>query len=421
MAKYGSDLKTNPVMSKFSDLGSITKNSSFLFFGQMTVTLAGFAFWALAARSESVYEIGIAASLITSSSLVAAISLFGANQAVIKFLPTSKEKNATLRTIISVVGLSSLLLASLSFLLLASAIQFKSSVYWYFAIFVLNSCTVAVNIVIDSAMLSYGKTGRNLLSYLISSSLCLASLTTLSNFGAGGIVAANCILYGGNLVLNFLALRGIGAITMKPLLQMDLVKPYASFVRASYVAGILWVAPILSLPFMALSLVGERLVGYLAMSLTLFNALLQFPSSSSQALFASLSASEVNSGWKVKRAFRDTVLTTICASLALAVLGRAVLELFGEDYAKNGYLVLLLLIPSAVVASANLICNAILKVRGHLGTLMIVNFLGFSVSSLVWVLNLKELGIIAVPFGLILGHAIMLSAHGLIALRRHKS
>jgi O-antigen/teichoic acid export membrane protein len=202
---------------------------------------------------------------------------------------------------------------------------------------------------------------------------------------------------------------------------MDLVKPYASFVRASYVAGILWVAPILSLPFMALSLVGERLVGYLAMSLTLFNALLQFPSSSSQALFASLSASEVNSGWKVKRAFRDTVLITICASLALAVLGRAVLELFGEDYAKNGYLVLLLLIPSAVVASANLICNAILKVRGHLGTLMIVNFLGFSVSSLVWVLNLKELGIIAVPFGLILGHAIMLSAHGLIALRRHKS
>lgn len=407
--------------SNLSGPSSITKNSSFMLLGQMTVTIAGFAFWTLAARSESVSEIGVAASLISTSSLVAAISLFGANQGIVKFLPTTKDKNETLRVIVSVVGLSSLLLATLAFVLLELAIPFSSNAYWYFALFVINSVSVAVNIVIDSAMLSYGKTSRNLVSYLISSCLCLAALPTLSSFGAAGVLAANSILYGGNLVLNLLALRRLGAISFKPSLRMDAVKPFAFFVGASYLAGIFWIAPVLSLPFIALPLLGEGLVGYLAMSLTLFNALLLFPSTSSQALFASLSASKVNSRSQVRRAFRDTLLVTALASIGLAVLGRWVLNLFGEEYATNGYLVLLLLIPSAVVASANLVCNSILKAQGQLVTLLSVNFLGFAVSTLVWVLNLESLGLIAVPLGLILGHAVMLIVHGFAALQRRIS
>ena len=407
--------------SNSSTLGLITRNSTFVFMGQITVTLAGFAFWTVAARSESVSEIGVAASLISTSSLVVAISLFGANQGVVKFLPTAKDKNETLRIIVSLVGLSSLLFATLAFSLLELAIPFSSNVYWYYALFVTNSVVVAVNIVIDSAMLSFGKTRQNLVSYVISSCLCLAALPSLSSFGAAGVLAANSILYGGNLVLNLQALRRIGALSLKPSLRLDAVKPFASFVSASYIAGIFWMAPVLLLPFLALPQLGAGLVGYLAMSLTLFNALLLLPSSSSQALFASLSTSKANSRSQIRRALRDTLLVTLAASVGLAVLGRWVLTLFGEEYATNGYHVLLLLIPSAVVASANLISNSILKAEGQLVTLLSVNFLGFAVSILTWILNLESLRLIAVPFGLILGHGVMLIAHGSVAILRRKS
>jgi O-antigen/teichoic acid export membrane protein len=416
-----SDFAKLPVTAKSTLLGSITINSSFLLLGQVTVTLAGFAFWTLAAQSGAVSEIGIAASLVSTSSLVAAISLFGANQGVVKFLPTSESKKQLLRTIVSVVGLSSLVLASLAFVFLSSASDFESNVFWFFAIFVLNSFVVSVNIVIDSAMLSYGKTSRNLVHYLISSALCLMALPLLSSWGAVGILAANCILFGGNLALNFESLRRSGAVSLMPSFRIATLKSFVPFVGASYASGVFWITPVLSLPFIVLLQLGEQSVGLMAMSLTLFNALLLFPAASSQALFASLSSSTVNEKAQVKRALRDTLLTTICASAVLAVLGQWVLSLFGEEYAQNGYELLLFLIPSATVASVNLVCNVRLKVHGHLWVLIAVTFLGAAVSMIVWVSTLSTLGLLAVPLGLILGHLVMLSAHGVAALWRRNS
>ena len=405
--------------SQFPGMRSLTRNSSYLLLGQLTVALAGFSFWALAARSESVSDIGIAASLVSTSALVAAISLFGANQGVVKFLPTSKDKKETLSLIVTVVGLSSLFLGTMAFTVLAITVPLTSDVYWYGSIFVLNSFTVSVNIVIDSAMLSYGKTSRNLVSYLIASSLCLIALPVLSSYGPAGIVAANTILYGGNLVLNVYALKRLNAISFRPSFQIPILKPYASFAGASYLSGIFWIAPVLCLPALTMTQLGEGVVGYLAIVITFFNALLMFPTSISQSLFAALSFSELNLGPQVKRAFRDTLLVTICACIALGLLSRWALGLFGEDYVKNGHLVLLLLIPSALVASANLVCNSILKSRAQLGTLLLVNFLGFTISISVWIFTLKPFGLMAVPIGLILGHTIMLSAHA-IALRSLK-
>ena len=71
----------------------LVRNSLYLMLSSGVQAALGFTFWLLMARLFSSADIGMASSLISATSLIGFFALFGLNSTLVRFLPTSKDRN----------------------------------------------------------------------------------------------------------------------------------------------------------------------------------------------------------------------------------------------------------------------------------------------------------------------------------------
>ena len=87
------------------------RNSLYLILNMGVQAALGFGFWIIAARFFSTTSIGQASSLISASTLISFSGLLGLNTALVKFLPTSRQRNRLITAGLTIVATCSTVVA----------------------------------------------------------------------------------------------------------------------------------------------------------------------------------------------------------------------------------------------------------------------------------------------------------------------
>ena len=87
------------------------RNAFNLMLSSGIISLFGFVFWIIVARSYSSHDVGIATTLISSALLISLLGQAGFDTTFIRFLPKAKNKNAHISTGIIVSGFMSATIA----------------------------------------------------------------------------------------------------------------------------------------------------------------------------------------------------------------------------------------------------------------------------------------------------------------------
>jgi len=387
-------------------------NSYYLLGGTVASALFGFLFWALAARTTTAAEIGIATAAISSASLLISLCDLGLGTAVVYFAANRKEQATALVNAAISAGWVLSSLAAVIFLL--------GSPLWASGLLPLrNDFVLAVTFVAftalsylltlqDAAMLSRRQAQfvfwRNLACNVPPVLLLMPLLylvgthrTPLLAFTLPNIVVA---VLAGLLVLPrfFAEYRFFGRF------DRSLLSSVASYSLATYGANLLWASTTYALPIIAINTLSAASTGYFYISWTLVNFTLVIP----RAVVSSLFVEGAHMRTQMRRAAVQSLLLILALALPLMGLlwfgGHWLLGIFGEGYVNMPLLRLLLL--SVFPFSINSIYIMYLRVKERL--VQVVLFSGMVAAGIVGLSNLlaPRIGVQGLAWGWLLGHGI---------------
>ena len=102
----------------FGDLRTpLYKNAIYLMANTILASVLGFLFWIAVARNYAPHEVGLAAAIIPIMGFIAMLSSLGFGQALVRFLPSAKERSRVMINSCLTISGAATVLISLLFLL----------------------------------------------------------------------------------------------------------------------------------------------------------------------------------------------------------------------------------------------------------------------------------------------------------------
>ena len=220
----------------------LVRNSLYLMLSSGLQAALGFTFWVIVARLFSAGDVGRASSLVTATSLVAIFSLFGLNSTLVRFLPTSKDRDALITAAVILVaacgagfGLIYLLLTPV----LAPRLAFVEHRPAMVAGFVLLASAAAVNLLTDSVFIASRKASYCALTDGgVSGITKIVSGLILVGTGAYGLFCACAVGFATAAVVSLVLIAT--ALRWRPSLTESFrtLKPLLRFSSANYAGNI---------------------------------------------------------------------------------------------------------------------------------------------------------------------------------------
>ena len=359
---------------------SIVRSTTFLTFSLGAVAVGAFLFWVINGRLADVNTIGQATSLVTSSTLVAYLTVFGINGTFVRFLPTAKEPEAMLSSgfAICLVGATVVSLGYVELLpVLAPRLAFVQRSPLYTLEFVVFTTFGALNLLTDSVLLA-----RQQAKYIFWSDgvvqglvklltpVALLILGVYAAFGALGIFAAFGLGVTADVLVSLVLIsRRLGYHLQRPNFR-DL-RERLRYTITNYAVNVLDVLPNLALPVVVLDGLGSRKAGYFYIA---FQIAAFFSS-----VGISIAISSVSAGAQVGARLKDVtrrsravlgiaIPPTLLAGLAMVPWA---LLIFGSSYERNArgaFLVLVLAVPSVALCQWT---RALLQISNQLPSLLV--------------------------------------------------
>lgn len=399
-------------------------NSFYLLLAQGTITLFGYLFWIIIARSYNAHEIGIASAIISIATLIANISILGLNNTLVRFLAKSDRKNELINASLLTVGFASLLCA----VIYISAINFFSPELvfigqnpWLLIMFVVSMALITFNTLTDSVFIAFRSTKYSVYVYLGYSVIRLIMPFALVAFGAIGVFLSHMagIILAVFLSFYFMVTKLGYRLFAKPKLH-DFTQA-KSYSLVNYVSGFAWSMPIMIAPILIINELAAAQAAYFYMVMMIINVLLIIPTTFTQSLFAEGSHGTTGSlSALVMRSVKSAGIMIILGVISIVLFGALVLGVFGASYVKNGLPLLYLMAISVPVVHLNMTANVILKIQHRLRSLAIINIAG-SILTVVAMAALLHVGLIGIGLGYLLGQLAMgLMNLGVFISSRHR-
>lgn len=400
---------------------SLYRNSVYLMASTLVSAFFGFIFWVVIARLVQPEEIGIATALISASALITQISLLGLKEGIVRYVPTSSNKNTTISTSLSVLTLFTVVLCLLFVLFLpvfAPKLLFIRDNIAYLLLFVVSVTSFSLNQFQEGVFVAYRAAGYVLAKNAVWGVIKVLSPLVFYGFGAHGVFFA---FSAGSIVS---VLFGLTAMMQKfgfafsPGIDKSVVKKIGKFSLGNYIGGFFTNAPSLILPLVIIQHIGASESAYYYIDLQIASLLYVIPIAATQSLFAESSHDEEALKKHVKKTSLLISLLMIPAILTTIVFGDFVLRVFGVSYAGNGLAYLRLLAITGIFVSINSIGNAVLNIQRRIKMFVILSFLSallvllFSVAFLPYRLigigwaQIAGEGIISVVYLLVLRRAL---------------
>jgi O-antigen/teichoic acid export membrane protein len=400
------------------------RNSLYLILNMGVQAALGFGFWIIAARYFSTASIGQASSLISASTLIAFAGLLGLNTALVKYLPTSNQRNRLITAGLTIVASCSAVIGIFYVILMpitSKPISFVSHSLPLAIGFVVLTAFGGINLLTDSVFIAAGKTNYTaIVDGVVGGVAKIILIVVFAGTGAygvfgaatGGFVAAAC----GSLLLMFRILRWRPAFGK----FRQVLKPILSFSGMNYAGNILNLLPTLVVPLIVLSKVGASAAAYYYVSFQLASLLYTAAYSVENAFLAEGSQTGTVTRSILIRSAR--ILIALCVSSFVVVLlfGHLMLSAFGTSYGANAESSLVPLTAAVLPLGAYYWCLTVLRLSNRLHAVVWCNVVyAAAIIGLAFVMAPRGLASVAMawPIGTAVG-AVVAGAATVTTLRR---
>lgn len=312
----------------------------------------GFIYWAVAARAFPTIAVGESSTAITAMSLIAPFTVLGFGTLLLAELPTMKEGRSTLvSTAAALTGGAAIIVALVCAFALPGdflglpGISTRPAVALMFAAAVATQC---IGLLFDQALLSVVGGGmqlrRNLVQSVVKLVLLVVFALTLARFGALAIFASWLLANVASLAVAVVMMMRRYHVPLRRLIPAPAMLHGLHFDAARHhVLNIALFVPYFAMPIVANVILGSHDAAYFYAAWSVSSFVFFLPVSLSTALFASGARDSSTVHMEFRKTLRYSLLACTAANLAVLVLGRPVLSIFGADYADHGYAPLIVL------------------------------------------------------------------------------
>jgi O-antigen/teichoic acid export membrane protein len=312
----------------------------------------GFIYWALAARTFPVTAVGESSTAISAVSLLAPLSIVGLGTLMMVRLPGMQTgRSALVSTATLVAGLTAGLIALGCALVLPGSFLGLPGVGQRpiaTAIFVALVVSQAICLVIDQAFLAVSGSGvqlsRNLIQSITKLALLAVLAATMARFGSLAIVTSWLVANVISIVAVVIMLGRRYRVSLRSALPRLSALRGVHFAAATHhgLNTSLFV-PYFAMPIVANVMLGSEQAAYLYATWSLAGFVFFLPMALAWALFASGARDSRTFVTEFRFTLRVSLLICTAAVVAIVLLGGLVLRIFGEAYAENGHMVLIVL------------------------------------------------------------------------------
>ncbi len=355
----------------------LMRNSFFLMLTTGLGAGSGFFFWLIVARLYPTVEVGQASSLLSSVALLSYFSLFGFSNALIRYLPTSRNRAEDTSTAISSVFLCGIVV-SLSFALVAplfaDELGFVRSSLTHVVLFVLLATGAAVNLLTDSIFVASRATNSNLLINGVFMSIAKLALPALAvSYGAFGIFAASGVASTIAAVISIVAIRRNLNIAIRPRISWNAIRRMLRYSLGNYLSGSLNLIPQIALPIIILHQLGPVAAAVYFVAFQISNLVSSASYAIGESLFAEGSHESDSLRVLALRSGKLLLAITGAGVVIVTLLANPILRLFGAEYAETGTTTLILFTVSSLAVAFNTWTSFLLRVTRQLRSLVFSN------------------------------------------------
>jgi len=352
----------------------LVRNSFFIMASTAAMGAFGFLFWLVAARLYTSGQIGVATALISATILISYLGQFGFDATFVRFLPTSRDRDAEINTGLTLVAGGSLVLALAYILVVPSfvpALRFVRSSPPYAAGFVVFTALAAINLVTDAVFIAYRAAKYNfIVDGLIQGLSKLALPVLVVGLGAYGIFTAST---GAALVaVAFSIIFLVRRFSYRPHLRVSLavIRQVFTFSGLNYFASLLNVVPVLFVPAIVINGRGASEAGYYYVAFQMANLLYAISFAISASLFSEGSYEDGNLAGLARRSAKYLGLLAIPAVVLLSLGGHWLLLAFGREYSLHAGPALAVFGLAVPAVSLNMWSHVMLRLSKQLGGLV---------------------------------------------------
>jgi O-antigen/teichoic acid export membrane protein len=355
---------------------SLYRNSIYLMASTAVMAFFGFFFWILNAHLFTSEQVGIATTLISVMTLISTFSLLGLGNSLIKYLPTSDNKNEYMNTSLTLVGLTSIIISVIYLVFLnifSPKLLFirENPIFCFLFVFFIVFCTL--NTISENIFIAYRSSVYIFIKNTILSLVKLALPFALIMLGAYGIFMSFGLSITVAFIFSLIIFINRFKYIIKPDIHKNIVKNMAKFTLGSYVADFIRTLPSMILPIIILNTIGAKFSAYFYMDMMIATMLFIIPLSVSQSLFAEGSYSEEELKVHLTRAIRLIAMILLPSVLVTVLFGKYILLTFGTQYSSDGILLLQILAISAIFQSIIYIGNAMLLIKHRIKLIIYIN------------------------------------------------
>ena len=358
---------------------SLYSNAFYLIADTVTVSLLGFAFWALVARLYTAAEVGVASATVAATILLARLSGLGFGYGLIRFLPGAGERASPLiNSCFTIAGLTSLVAA----LIFIAGLNLWSPALLYirypgFSIFfVLLTVAFTLFLLIDQAFIARRRTKFVLFKNATAGMVRILVVVALAAFlGAFGIFASwGLAIFAALAVALFWFLPRVQqGYTPFPIVSREAVSDMFRFSLGNYVAELLWFAPLMLFPLMVVNNLGAEINAYFYIAWAISQMLFAIPMAVSYSLFAEGSYDEHLLRSNTLKSVKLCLLLLVPVIAILLALSDKLLLVFGSSYSENGAALLRVLAISTIPVGINYIGLSVMRVKKNTKGVMLVS------------------------------------------------
>ena len=339
------------------------------------MSVFGFIFWIICSRLYTSSEIGLATSLISTSSILIALSLFGLNNTLIRFLSNHSDRHGLVSTVLIIASFGGI---STSALFLIWAYVTHNPIIQLGApsiiapVFITFIFLQATGIIFDSVFIAHRSAKYILFKNSLFSVTKLALPFLFFSLGAIGIIYSITVA----TLLAWMA----GLVWLTTLTNFKFKFPDSRvmagmrrFATGNYLGNIFGMLPTSLLPLIIISRLGPQEAAYFYMPMMIITLINAVPSANAQSLFAEAANDEENLLIHLRKAFRHLFLLLIPIVVAVEILGYSILSFFGHEYAEIGTQALQILAVASIVGSLNYFGDTILNITKRSGLYITMN------------------------------------------------
>lgn len=355
---------------------SLFRNSLYIMATTALTSLFGFGFWLVAARTLSATEVGRAAALTSAMQFVAVFTNLGLGQVFVSRLASrepGRDWSQTVTTGIALAAAASLVGGAIAAVLLPTLIPaLKGGLSpATFLLLPLGVTGAACSLVIDFACIAERQAK---LSFHRNVAAALLRIALIPLAGVVPVEGTTWIL--AIWTLSFLLIDAVAIFRELPSLGHDFRPALAGWrEELAQVRGLIAghqsinlgsQASTYLLPVLVSARLGPTENAYFYTTFMVASALFFVAPAIGNALFAEGAHEPEQLGRDLRRAARQVLMLAGPPAVVLVVIGPLILGFFGPDYAKEGDVLLLILIVAAAFDAVLQLSLAVLRARGRL-------------------------------------------------------